>query len=94
MLLAVTDWSNAEKNLVPLLHDPADWERIRGALELRKVTGLLAVFGGEDDRPTAIQADSDLSGSRIAAIEWDAQGDKAVTRAFDDLVEEIDTEGG
>jgi hypothetical protein len=92
MLPGVTDWSDAEKHLVPFLHNRADWERIRAALELRKVTRLLAVLGGEDRRPTAIQADSELSGWRVAAIDWDRHN--AVARAFDDLVEEIDTEGG
>ena len=87
------DWTPAESQLVPLLRHPDRWPGIREKLEKRKVTRLLPVYG-EDGRPSAIQADSQESGWRIAGIEWEADEDDPVARAFTRLLRELDTPGG
>lgn len=86
------DWNEAKSQIVPLLAQPDHWPRIRHELEKREVT-MLALVGQDPLRPTAIQADANVSGWRISAgVDWTRPD--PIRSAFEQLLDEIDTPGG
>ena len=81
-------WTEAEKQIAPLLANPADCPPLRAELEKRKVT-MLALIGDNPQRPYSIQAHSDRGGLHIAGIDW--RRFDPLGNALEKLLDELDT---
>ena len=80
------DWNDVEKQIAPLLSDPADWQHFRTEFQKRNVT-MLGLIG--DNPPYSVQAHSDRSGLHIAGIDW--RRPDAFRNALETLLVELDT---
>ena len=80
------DWTEAEKQIAPLLAGPGDWQHFRTEFERRNVT-MLALVGGNP--PYSVQAHSEPGGLRTAGIDWRRLD--AFRNALGQLLDELDT---
>ena len=79
------DWNEAEKQIAPLLSDPADWQHFRAEFQKREVT-MLALVG--ENPPYSVQAQSNR-GLRTAGIDW--RRPDAFRNALETLLDELDS---
>ena len=79
------DWDAVEKQIAPLVSDPADWQYFRTEFEKRNVT-MLGLIG--DDPPYSVQVNSERGGLHIAGIDW--RRPVAFRNALETLLGELD----
>ena len=82
------DWQETEKQIVPLLTHPAEWQHFRTELQKREVT-MLTLIGDNPHRPYSIRASSERGGLRISGVDW--RHPDAFRDALEKLLEEIDS---